>query len=284
MDKKTIIDIAFDSIVRRTNSIDEVSTINRGSYNLPLTPGVKYFKKNELAPYEIQVSKYDSADLAFDSYDGSLDVSKSKANKIEKISKKISKYLKKHPNSTSSDEDDIIIEATSNDVSSGEYSGPLEIGLKKWNKTSLSPFDVIVKNELNKISKQKQLKNNHKKVVGVWEKGVDGTYDVPTYDVNTISEDLSVWFGTKTKPKGSSQPKGPWVNICKKVDGKHPPCGRNQATDKAYPKCRAAGVAGKMSDSQKRSACSQKRKAEKSHPKTGTGNSPKMVSYHPRKK
>ena len=57
MDKKTIIDIAFDSIVRRTNSIDEVSTINRGAYNLPLTPGVKYFKKNELAPYEIQVSK-----------------------------------------------------------------------------------------------------------------------------------------------------------------------------------------------------------------------------------
>ena len=231
MDKKTIIDIAFDSIVRRTNSIDEVSTINRGSYNLPLTPGVKYFKKNELAPYEIQVSKYDSADLAFDSYDGSLDVSKSKANKIEKISKKISKYLKNHPNSTSSDED-----------------------------------------------------NNHKKVVGVWEKGVDGTYNVPTHDVNTISEDLAVWFGTKTKPKGSSQPKGPWVNICKKVDGKHPPCGRNQATDKAYPKCRAAGVAGKMSDSQKRSACSQKRKAEKSHPKTGTGNSPKMVAYRPRKK
>ena len=212
MDKKTIIDIAFNSIVRRTNSIDEVSTINRGSYSLPLTPGVKYFKKNELAPYEIQVSKYDSADLAFDSYDGSLDVSKSKANKIEKISKKISKYLKNHPN------------------------------------------------------------NN------------DDDGDVLNQSPGKINEDLGVWFGTKTKSKGSSQPKGPWVNICKKVDGKHPPCGRNQATDKAYPKCRAAGVAGKMSDSQKRSACSQKRKAEKSHPKTGTGNSPKMVAYRPRKK
>ena len=212
MDKKTIIDIAFDSIIQRTNSIDEVSTINRGSYSLPLTPGVKYFKKNELAPYEIKVSKYDSADLAFDSYDGSLDVSKSKANKIEKISKKISKYLKNHPN------------------------------------------------------------NN------------DDDGDVLNQSPGKINEDLGVWFGTKTKPNGSSQPKGPWVNICKKVDGKHPPCGRNQSTDKAYPKCRAAGVAGKMSDSQKRSACSQKRKSEKSHPKTGTGNSPKMVSYHPRKK
>ena len=99
-----------------------------------------------------------------------------------------------------------------------------------------------------------------------------------------IVEDLAVWFGTKKKPKGSSQPKGPWVNICKKVDGKHPPCGRPEATDKAYPKCRAAGVAGKMTDAQKKSACQQKRKAEKTHSKSGTGNSPKMVSYKPKKK
>jgi hypothetical protein len=95
-----------------------------------------------------------------------------------------------------------------------------------------------------------------------------------------ISEDLAVWFGTKKKPKGSSQPKGPWVNICRKdKDGKHPPCGRPEASDKGYPKCRAAGVAGKMSDSEKRSACQQKRTAEKTHPKSGTGNKPKMVSY-----
>jgi hypothetical protein len=37
-----------------------------------------------------------------------------------------------------------------------------------------------------------------------------------------------------------------------------------------------------MSDSQKRSACQQKRKAEKTHSKTGTGNKPKMVSYKPK--
>lgn len=97
-----------------------------------------------------------------------------------------------------------------------------------------------------------------------------------------INEDLGVWFGTKKKPKGSKQPKGPWVNICKKVDGKHPPCGRPEATDKAYPKCRAAGVAGKMSDSEKRNACQQKRRAEKTHPKSGTGNEPKMVSHKKR--
>lgn len=98
-----------------------------------------------------------------------------------------------------------------------------------------------------------------------------------------LKEDLAVWFGTKKKPKGSSQPKGPWVNICrKKKGGGHPPCGRPDASDKGYPKCRAAGVASKMTDSEKRSACQQKRAAEKTHSKSGTGNKPKMVSYKPK--
>lgn len=97
---------------------------------------------------------------------------------------------------------------------------------------------------------------------------------------NLLKEDLGVWFGTKKKPKGSKQPKGPWVNICRKDEnGKHPPCGRPEADSKGYPKCRAAGVAGKMSDSEKKSACSQKRRAEKKNPKSGTGNSPTMVSH-----
>lgn len=97
-----------------------------------------------------------------------------------------------------------------------------------------------------------------------------------------IKEDLAVWFGTKKKPKGSKQPKGPWVNICRKVNGKHPPCGRPEASGKGYPKCRAAGVASKMSDSQKKSACAQKRRAEKKEPKVGKGNKPTMTSYKPK--
>ncbi len=100
-----------------------------------------------------------------------------------------------------------------------------------------------------------------------------------------LKEDLAVWFGTKKKPKGSKQPKGPWVNICRKKEGGgHPPCGRPEADSKGYPKCRAAGVASKMTDSQKKAACAQKRRAEKSNPKTGTGNKPKMVSYKPKSK
>jgi len=100
---------------------------------------------------------------------------------------------------------------------------------------------------------------------------------------NIIAEDLAVWFGKKKKPKGSKQPKGPWVNICRKVDGKHPPCGRKSAEDGAYPKCRAAGVAGKMSDSQKKAACRQKRAAEKKDTQTGKGQKPVMTSYKTKK-
>lgn len=98
-----------------------------------------------------------------------------------------------------------------------------------------------------------------------------------------LTEDLAVWFGTKKKPKGSKQPKGPWVNICRKVDGKHPPCGRSEADTKGYPKCRAAGVAGKMTDAQKKAACAQKRREEKKDPKVGKGNKPTMTSYKPKK-
>ena len=149
---------------------------------------------------------------------------------------------------------------------------------------------------MNRKNKDKKIKNNISKVVGVWEKGQDGTYDIDTHDVHTVNEwveitedtiveDLGVWFGTKKKPKGSKQPKGPWVNICRKKEGGgHPPCGRPTATEKGYPKCRAAGVAAKMTDSQKKSACQQKRNAEKTHSKSGTGNSPKMTHYAPKKK
>ena len=40
--------------------------------------------------------------------------------------------------------------------------------------------------------------------------------DVIKQAVGPLKEDLAVWFGTKKKPKGSKQPKGPWVNICRK--------------------------------------------------------------------
>lgn len=212
---------------------------SKGSFNLPMQPGVRLFDKSQLGPFTDAVSKYDDAELEYDSYDGQMSTPKNKIKKMEKEAEKISKWKKKHPIYNDDDGDNI---------------NPL---LKPTQK----------KIDMNKVSKPYETINE-------W---VEITDDI-------IAEDLAVWFGTKKKPKGSKQPKGPWVNICKKVDGKHPPCGRSEATDKSYPKCRAAGVAGKMSDSQKKAACAQKRKAEKTHPKSGTGNKPKMVSYKPKKK
>ena len=124
-----------------------------------------------------------------------------------------------------------------------------------------------------------------KRCSGSYCRGKNESYNFDDIEVaNRLDEDLAVWFGTKKKSKGSKQPQGPWVNICRKKEGGgHPPCGRPEAKDKGYPKCRAAGVAAKMTDSQKKAACAQKRKAEKSHPKTGTGNKPKMVSHKSKK-
>lgn len=167
-------------------------------------------------------------------------------------------------------------------TTSGPYNGPIEIGMRKWDEPKLKPFIHTVDSEANRKKIKSSLKNNVEKVVGVWEKDHKGSYDIDTHEVHTIKEDLGVWFGTKKKPKGSKQPKGPWVNICRKVDGKHPPCGRPDTGKGGYPKCRAAGVAGKMSDSQKKSACQQKRKAEKKDTQSGKGQKPVMTSYKPK--
>lgn len=100
-----------------------------------------------------------------------------------------------------------------------------------------------------------------------------------------LTEDLAVWFGKKKKKKGSSQPKGPWVNICKKKKGGgHPPCGRGDADKGAYPVCRGAGVAGKMSQKDKDSACRRKREKEKKDTQTGKGQKPTRIKVKNYKK
>ena len=100
-----------------------------------------------------------------------------------------------------------------------------------------------------------------------------------------LSEDLAVWFGNKKKKKGSSQPKGPWVNICKKKKGGgHPPCGRDDADKGGYPVCRGAGVAGKMSQKEKDSACRRKREKEKNDTQSGKGQKPTRIKVKNYKK
>jgi hypothetical protein len=189
--------------------------------------------------------------------------------------------------------------------SSGNFKIPIVLAPEYWEENQLAPFNEPVYHYMNAElayeeadgdfketpEERKKMENRTKKISKLdqylkqfytGQNDEDGSALNPTKSGEPLKEDLAVWFGTKKKPKGSKQPAGPWVNICRKVDGKHPPCGRPEASDKAYPKCRAAGVASKMSDSQKKSACQQKRKAEKTHSKSGTGNKPKMTHYKPR--
>jgi hypothetical protein len=204
-----------------------------------------------------------------------------------------------------------IIKEVSGAGISGAYSGPLVLGPQQWNDKQVGPFTEPVYDYTNaelayqeadgdftespekrkKIEQRTEMisKMNMKK-----KKNYRGQNDEEGSSINPtmsgeplkeklVKEDLAVWFGTKKKPKGSKQPSGPWVNICRKKEGGgHPPCGRPEASDKGYPKCRAAGVASKMTDSQKKSACQQKRTAEKTHSKLGTGNKPKMTHYKPK--
>lgn len=179
-------------------------------------------------------------------------------------------------------------ETTNTNVSSGIYNAPIEIEDKEWDEHILSPFINKSNHYHNNKVKDKELGDKIKFKHGYIEKdnpnkGKSKRLITPVNESET-NEDLAVWFGKKKKPKGSKQPKGPWVNICRKKDGKHPPCGRPESSDKGYPKCRAAGVAGKMSDSQKRAACQQKRRAEKKDTQTGKGQKPVMTSYKPKNK
>ena len=90
-----------------------------------------------------------------------------------------------------------------------------------------------------------------------------------------LQEDLRRWFKEK------------WVDVSKKVDGKHPPCGRKDADGKSYPKCRPSKkvsketpkVASSYDKKEKKAMTDQKRRAEKKEPKVGKGNKPTMTKF-----
>ena len=90
-----------------------------------------------------------------------------------------------------------------------------------------------------------------------------------------LKEDLRRWFKEK------------WVDVSKKVKGKHPPCGRKDADGKSYPKCRPSKkvskdtpkVASSYDKKEKKAMTSQKRRAEKKDPKVGKGNKPTMTKF-----
>jgi len=94
-----------------------------------------------------------------------------------------------------------------------------------------------------------------------------------------LQEDLSRWFKEK------------WVDVSRKVDGKHPPCGRSDAdgdsSRKGYPKCRPSKKVSKKtpkttssySKKEKKSMTRQKRRVEKKSKKRGKGKKPNFARF-----
>jgi len=85
-----------------------------------------------------------------------------------------------------------------------------------------------------------------------------------------------------------------WVDISRKVKGKHPPCGRPDADTGKYPKCRPAKRVSKktpkttkeLSSSEKKKAITEKRKVEKrkNEPAGGGARKPKRAPSLKRRK
>ena len=139
--------------------------------------------------------------------------------------------------------------------SSGAYSGPLFSGEEAVLEKSESKESSIGRKSPIGFSDDYIKKSNAEK------KGV--------------TEDLGRWFKEK------------WVDVSKKVDGKHPPCGRKDADGKSYPKCRPSKkvsketpkVASSYDKDEKEKMTQQKRRAEKKDPKVGKGNAPTMTRF-----
>ena len=190
-----------------------------------------------------------------------------------------------------------IIKEVSGAGFTGSYSGPLVLGPQQWKDDQLGPFtepvykytnaqlayqeadgDFTESPEERKKIEQRTKKlskiNMEKKKTFKGQNDEDGSAINPTMSgeplkEKIVKEDLAVWFGTKKKPKGSKQPSGPWVNICRKKEGGgHPPCGRPEADSKGYPKCRAKGVAANMTDAQKNQHVHRKDVPRKKIPKS----------------
>jgi hypothetical protein len=139
--------------------------------------------------------------------------------------------------------------------SSGAYSGPLFSG----EEPDLDKFET------------KESSTGRKSPIGF----SDDYIKKSNAEKKGVTEDLGRWFKEK------------WVDVSKKVDGKHPPCGRKDADGKSYPKCRPSKkvsketpkVASSYDKDEKEKMTQQKRRAEKKDPKVGKGNAPTMTRF-----
>jgi hypothetical protein len=145
------------------------ATSHRGSgqVRVPLSPGVRLFNKEQLQPFVVPTSKYDSAELAFDSYDGKMSTPKSKISKIERESRKIAKYVKKHPEQN--DEEGGVLNQTP-----GNRNKIVPITREWIEITKDTILEDVVPNGLKTTSNYERVINKFKKdIPSSYHKGYD---------------------------------------------------------------------------------------------------------------
>jgi hypothetical protein len=164
-----------DSIV--WNNINEATiTGGSGAYKPPISLGLKLWDKTSLDPYIEPLSKYVSAELQYDSYDGIMDSKNIKTKEHNAI--KISNELKKRQQNQ--DDDGLgagrvsisSVGGTSNNVSEDVetlinlLTEDLAVwfGTKKKPKGSKQLKCLIHKKKQPVLKKEKQKKKTHKQV------------------------------------------------------------------------------------------------------------------------
>jgi len=144
------------------------SSGGRGSYVSPMQPGVREFSKESLQPFTTPVSKYNDADLEYDSYDGKMSTPKKKIKKMENRAKKISNYIKNHPTITSGDDDGNNI----NQTPGGKKSIVPITTLKEW---------IEIKKDTVVIGEKKVVKINESDILRMVKRILSEQDDEKTY-------------------------------------------------------------------------------------------------------
>ncbi len=126
-----------------------------------------------------------------------MDLRRDQIKKLEDSARKITNFIKKHPDLATGDDEgnvinqymydhktpknnsqmrpftekvkfnewvnlsfDSLINEADTTITAGLYNAPLEIGYYNWNKTELNPFNEFVDTEYNNKSLMNKLKNN----------------------------------------------------------------------------------------------------------------------------
>lgn len=152
------------------------------SFMLEKDPEFSNLKKNDIYDVKVPLRR-----LGIERH---LGTSAKKLLKTLNINSIMTKEVLLSSSELEGDYERINIDEANTSVTAGAYNGPLELGLIKWDNKHLAPFSDFINTEFNHKKKQKTVKNNVKRVVGVWEKNPDGSYKTKQHKVHTINEGM----------------------------------------------------------------------------------------------